>query len=405
MKRSFTVSLVTLVALASLKPAAAQTAPSFQIIDIPLLAGAKENYPAAINNLGQVSGGTRASSDSSKIKKGWVWTPATGGAAAKIEALSPTPEFGRSFAFDINDAGTAAGKSSGINETTFRDGKATLWLKGQYTMPVDLNADPLKAAYLSGWTLRKAAALSNPDADGGYYVVCDAEFTGTGTPDGGGGVVVKMQNRAMIQAVHLQPVDAAPLGPAFYHLTMNTLGQVCGEYYDAGVASSPHYRCIWNGQDGVLLTSLMDYARVYALNDNGTIAGEYSSSTQGGPAYVNAAPYDRVDLLMAPNGTSGTDAYGLNNKNQLVGQIAYAGSQVTLAAAFWQIQADPLTGQPLRDGAGNLLYTCYDLSKCSLTGTTALRQFTWAWSVNDSGWITGRGTASNAERAFVLIPR
>jgi hypothetical protein len=45
MKRSFTVSLVTLVALASLKPAAAQTAPSFQIIDIPLLAGAKENYP------------------------------------------------------------------------------------------------------------------------------------------------------------------------------------------------------------------------------------------------------------------------------------------------------------------------------------------------------------------------
>ena len=97
----------------------------------------------------------------------------------------------------------------------------------------------------------------------------------------------------------------------------------------------------------------MDYARVAAINDTGTIAGEYSSATQGGPAYINASPYDKVDLLMTPDGKSGTVAYGLNNKNQVVGRVVYAGT-LTWGAALWQIQADPVTGQPQRDAAGKI---------------------------------------------------
>src|SRR5262249_49058523 len=151
------LQLMTLIAFGPLRPSAAQTAPSFQIIDIPLLTGAKANHPSAINGLGQVAGVTSATTSNKSVALGWVWTPALGRTPAKIETLSPTAGFGSSAA-DINDAGTVVGTSSG----------ATLWLQGQYAQPVDLNADPLKEVYLPGWTLQKAVALSNPGADGSY---------------------------------------------------------------------------------------------------------------------------------------------------------------------------------------------------------------------------------------------
>src|SRR5262249_17299738 len=100
MYRLSSAVLVALVSLATTFPAAAQAAPSFRIFDIPLLTGAKANRPSAINSLGQVVGGTTATSNK-VVGLGWVWTPAQGTTPAKIEALSPTAGFGSS-ASDIN---------------------------------------------------------------------------------------------------------------------------------------------------------------------------------------------------------------------------------------------------------------------------------------------------------------
>ncbi len=75
------------------------------------------------------------------------------------------------------------------------------------------------------------------------------------------------------------------------------------------------------------------------------------------------------------------------------------------AACFWQLQVDAVTGQPLRDAMGTLLYYFYDLNKCSITGTAAVQSLTGAQGINDSGWITGNGPATGvSSRPFLLTP-
>lgn len=404
MKIRMTALLIGIFALGMLRPAAPQTPlPSFQVIDIPLLSGAKESYPSAINGLGQVVGGSRGHNIKTQI--GWVWTPASATTAAKIEAVIPLSGFSRSYALDINASGTVAGKSYNSDWGSRTSTKATLWLKGAYTQPVDLNADPLKSEFLPAWTLREAAAVSNVDGDGTYYVLCYGEYTKNGTIIREVGAVLRMQNQSIVTAAALQTVNVDPVNPRTWRLSINNVGQVSGDYTDY---SNPPYRCLWNAADGQLLLSVVRESgyQTQAINDSGTILGTTFGS--GSFATISDAPYSTIDLLKTQlpgiNGESQTIPFDFNHNYQVVGQAVYI-NPIVRAAAFWQIHRDPVTGQPLRDGAGNLLYTYYDLAQCNITGTTLVRQPQWAQGINDSGWITGVGTTNQtAWRAFVLIP-
>src|SRR5437868_5564498 len=93
MRRLLPVLLVTFACAAAL-PAATQTVSlRYQVIELPLVTGAKDGQATAINNSGQVVGVTPDSSSGSKSFTGWLWTPATAATAARIQTLAPLPGF------------------------------------------------------------------------------------------------------------------------------------------------------------------------------------------------------------------------------------------------------------------------------------------------------------------------
>jgi hypothetical protein len=151
------------------------------------------------------------------------------------------------------------------------------------------------------------------------------------------------------------------------------------------------------------------------INDAGTTIGQYYSN-----GYI--APFSSADpsrpypvltelrtQLSGTDGNSNTDVYGLNEKNQVVGQVTYATSLVR-SACLWQPVLDATGVQKQDPTTGKLLYSFYDLTKCNLTatsGTTVTVTKLWdARVVNDAGWIVGRGTAkSGVERGYLLTPK
>jgi hypothetical protein len=405
MNRFTAVLLAASIALTPAVTARAQTTPSFQIMDMPLLSGNRESYPSSINNLSQVAGGSQGC----KLPYGWVWTP-----GASTVPVLPIKAFSGSYAIDINDAGTVAGKSYSGDWSGSTNCKATLWLNGAYSTPVDLDADTLKSVYLPGWTLRQAVAVSNPDpADGSYYVVCYGQYVMNGATITKHGAVLKMQGSAISFAVPLAPIAPDAVRPYFgmNNLNINNVGQVCGTSSSTSPTYPGTFRCIWNATDGQLtFTSITsgNTRNIKAINDSGVIAGELSAAT-GAHAYISESPYASVDFLKTQlpgiDGDCQTIPFGMNNSHQVVGQAVYT-SNLARIAAYWKVQTDATTGQPLRDGYGNVLYSYYDLARCYITGTSVVKSFWQAQAINDSGWIVvDAKPTSTTHRAVVLIPK
>jgi hypothetical protein len=394
-------TLIGIATILTLRPAAAQTTPSFQIVDIPMLSGIKESFPSAINNLGQVVGGSR-SLNSPKVQYGWVWTPSVG-----TVPVLPTREFPRSYALDINDSGTVVGKSYSGDWSGSSNGKAMLWVKNAYSTPVDLNADPLRAVYLPGWTLRQAVAVSNPGATGSYYVACYGQYDKDGVTNLKAPAVLKMQGTLISWAVPLASVAPDAVRPSFNYLNINSLGQVCGTNSSLSPTLPGTYSCLWSAEDGQVTFSFKGDANIALITEAGTIVGEMKRPSGERHAYLSDAPYGTPDFLQTQlsgiDGLSQTIPYGVNNRYQVVGQAVYP-SNLARIAAYWKVHTDSVTGQPLRDEAGNLLYTYYDLARCNITGTSAVRSFWLAQGINDSGWIAVHAI-STVGRAVVLIPK
>ncbi len=418
MNRFRTLLLMTLIALHTIVPAAAQNgtpALSFQITDIPLLTNAKASVPEAINSGGQVAGRTTQIASSSTAYLGWVWTPAAGTSPAKIESLAPLSGLPHSDARDINDVGIVAGTSH-LYVNTSGNSRATLWLKGQYASPIDLNADPLKQAFLPGWVLTEGRSVSNPDPTSGYYyVACVGDFTNTdGTVKHFVGAVLTMQDKNIVSAARLRYPENNPIDPWNDSLVVNTAGRVSGVYLGDVVYAA----CIWNATDGSLAQAFdLQTLDPYAMNEDSILVGQTGSF-----AFISAPSYGTVDslttLLTGTDAGSTTIAYGSNNatlssgapnmRRQIVGQVTYKTSSVR-AACLWQLQLDTVTAQPKRDAAGKLLYYFYDLNKCSITipsGTTVtVTRLVNAKGINDSGWIIGSGTTkTGSNRACLLKP-
>jgi hypothetical protein len=347
-------------------------------------------------------GGSR-SLNSPKAQYGWVWTP--GGTTVPV---LPTKAYPRSYAIDINDAGTVVGKSYSGDWGGSSNCKPMVWLNGSYSTPIDLDADPKKAVYLPGWTLRQARAVSNPDpVTGIYYVACYGQYLQNGATVVQAGAVVKMRGAAFEAAVPLQSVASDAVKPFYNNVNVNNRGQVCGTNSSQSATLPGTYSCLWNAEDGQITFSRKGDANISQINDNGTIAGEMQSPN-GRRVYISDSPYSTFDFLSTQ--LSGTDAnsqtipYGMNIGYEVVGQAVYP-SNLARIAAYWKVQTDALTGLPVRDGDGNLLYTYYDLARTTITGTSVVRSFWLAAGINDSGWITVEANEnSTTRRAVVLIP-
>ena len=391
MNRLMTVLMMTLVALASLRPAAAQV--KYNVTTLPLLTGAKAARPTAINNIGQVAGLT-PSSTTSKTYKGWVWSPATATSAANIQALAPLPGLPRSEALDINDEGYVVGNSSDGSTVV----KATLWLPGQYASPVDLNAPSVKGAFLSNWVLKTAIAVSNlitgstDTLNGGCYVVCVGDkidpVTGVKTTNFSQGVVCTIKGGIMVSAAELTiPAGADATDPWPDPKDVNNKGQVSGiysgGYYNSANVTNTKWCCIWDATSGSVLQAVAGLENE-AINDAGTVTGQNFDS-QG---YILA--YGAADAQMLPAGfNSAGDSYqsisfGINNKNEVVGQSPEGG---TYPAYLWV---------PTSGGQFNF----YRLNDCVpyLRG----RHLRKATGINESSSIICEGTLSNVGRAFLL---
>jgi hypothetical protein len=338
------------------------------------------------------------------VQYGWVWTPNVG----SVPVL-PTKEFTRSYAFDINDAGTVVGKGYTGDWSSSTSGKALLWLKGAYSTPIDLEAARATSGCLPGWTLRKPVAVSNPDPlTGAYYVVCYGGYTQNGTSVIQAGAVLKMVGGALDRAHPLQSVAPDAYKPFFNYLNVNNAGQVCGTNSSQSPSLPGTYNCLWNAEDGQLTFSAKSTANIAFINDAGAIVGEMTQSTGGRNAYLSEAPYTKVDFLQTQmsgvDGGAQTIPYGLNNTYQVVGQAVYP-SNLARIAAYWKVETDTTTGQPLRDEFGNVVYTYYDLARTYITGTSVVKYFWLAAGINDTGWIVvDAQPTSTTHRAIVLIP-
>ena len=397
MNRLITASLLTLAALATLRPAAAQT-PRYHVIELPLVTNAKTAGATAINNPQydaagklvrpvQVVGATLESTVS-KSYHGWIWTASTATAAAKIQALIPLKNFPRSWATDINNTGQVVGKSYGNGQT------ATLWQASAPLSPINFNDPAVKGTVLPNCYLTDAFALSDTDATtGAYYVTGRANYTDpvTNVVSRWQGVVWKMQGAKMVTGARLQYPDAPPAN--LEDLTIdpwdvNNLGQVAGDYenWQATAASTP---CIWNAEDGTMvqrLISPVEGSYAHAINNNGSVVGE-SWGTNPPHAFLWATPGagQEIQILTDPSG-SHTVARGINKSNQIVGQM-------------YSRYGGPCLWQPQLDGT----YQYYNLNKCKYSGATGIT-LQVARKVNDSGRIIGSYSSGSAGRAFLLTP-
>lgn len=374
------------VALLSSGTAAAQT-PRYHVTELPLITNAKAAKANAINNAGQVVGAT----PEGKSYHGWLWTPATATATAKIQALAPLKNFPRSAANDINNTGQVVGKSYGNGQSP------TLWQTSAPLSPVNFNDPAVKGTVLPNCVLTEAFAVSDADVTTGTYYVtgyCDYTDPVTKVVSSWQGVVWKMQGAKMVSGTRLQYPDAPPADLEDLVTDpwdVNNLGQVAGDY-SPNWQTSPSSPCIWNAEDGTMVqrVSTPGHANAYAINDAGTIAGYDGVSIH---AFISAAPYtaliELTTQLSGQDGGSQTFAYGLNNQNQVIGQAVYASTWVR-AACLWQ---------PQLDGT----FRFYDLNKCKSTGATGIALLE-AKAVNNSGWIIGRYSSRSVGRAFLLTP-
>jgi probable HAF family extracellular repeat protein len=121
-----------------------------QITDLGNLGGANSNQPAAINNLGQITGGSDLPGD--QVQHAFLWQKGV------MKDLGTLPGDSFSFGSSINDLGQIVGYSCDLNSNC----RAVLWQNGNM---VDLNTLNPAGSSLS---LNYATAINDLGVIAGY---------------------------------------------------------------------------------------------------------------------------------------------------------------------------------------------------------------------------------------------
>lgn len=383
MNRLIPVLLMTLIGVAPLKPAAAQTN-GYTVTDLGLIPNATGSQAKAINDSGWVVGqATIIIKGATKPYKAWLWTPSAPNApSGSPRTLEPLAGRDRSEALDVNNAGLIVGNSG--SSTSGTTSLATFWQAPDFapadfnSLPRDLASDPA----LADWSFLDARSVTDPvDGTGEIYVA------GYGTNGAfSGGIVWRMDAAGTIVGV----VKVEGYYGDYYSGRMNNRAQVADwvvaengssqATLGDGITGTGHYLGTLGGTD----------AWGNDINDYGTMVGFSRNLAEQGrgfvwtPAVPNGTQGKMVELFTL--GGSSSVANGINNLNQIVGDSYLKGDR-TRHACLWQNGATTPT----------------DLNSLKTAGATQLELLN-AYQINNKGGIIGR-FYSKSYRAFLLTPR
>ena len=376
--------LITLGALATVKPAAAQT--TYTVTDLGLIAGALTSRARALNDNGWVVGDTTITNNRiTRGYRGWLWKPAaSNGSSGSLTTLNPLSG-DYSAAFDINQDGLIVGESGG---------SATLWSSTGY-MPVNVNL-LTRDASVAGWTFSSAVHVSNPVVVLDQAGTASQEISVAGYGQKGafqGGIVWRIRGAAVTNDFTTGTIVSVTVPAGYQGIAdwgdMNNRGQVT-DYVTSGKLRA----CLWDGlaDSAALLLPTPSTADSFGngLNDYGTVVGQMGpvSATRGfvwTPSVPNGMTGSLVALDTLGGGRSFANA--INDQNQIAGS-AYLKGDKTLHACLWQNGAIKPTDLNTLKGAG-------------ATGLELLE----ARRINHNGSIIGRYSTSKGERAYLLSPK
>jgi probable HAF family extracellular repeat protein len=321
------------------------TAQSYTVTDLGIFAGDSYSVGSAINASGQVVGGS-----GSTTSHGFFWSASQG-----LLALPPLPGGNFSVAVGINSGSVVTGSST----TSHGNDHAVLWINGKIR---DLGT-------LSGGSVSVANAINDA-----AQVAGGSDSAGTDT-------------HAFVwsKATGMQDLGTL-IGSGGYSVAqaINRYGEVVGQS-TVGPGGQTH-GFVWTKARGLKdLGTLSGGANsiAYDVNDHGQIVGLSDSGASYSHAVLWTATGKIQDLGTLAN-TTGSNANGINNAGQVVGYAVF--SNFSYHAFVWTKTAG-----------------MQDLN--SLIASNSGWTIEFAFAINDSGQITGRGSINGQEHAFLLTPQ
>ncbi len=306
--RPFALGTITLAAWLAWAPAHAV---SFTVTDLGTLGG-DLTVARALNNVGQVVGGTAAGAS-------WIWSADTG--------MSQIAFYTSSSASGINDAGQVVGTASIIALPGF----AYLWTQADGARPLNLDAYTSTANGInaSGQITGSRQALVSSQTTG-YVTDPGGAWRGrTGWAnainDGGqaAGYSAGGFTHATLWASDGSRQDIHTTGRSSYASALNNEGQVVGMNYDDDGKGKTF---LWRADTGMqLLGTLARDSRATGINDAGQVVGWADANSTGAPvgAFLWTAREGMLDInaLRSAGSTARvTYAAAINQLGQIVGQ-------------------------------------------------------------------------------------
>ena len=303
--RPIALGIVTMAACLAWAPAYAV---SFTVTDLGTLGG-DLTVARALNNLGQVVGGTAAGAS-------WIWSADTG--------MSQIAIYTSSSANGINDAGQVVGTASNLAAPRF----AYLWTQADGARPLELGA----------YTSSATGINASGQITGSRQTFVDSQTLGYVTEPGGawrerngfanavndGGQVAGYSGipHATLWASNGSRQDIHTTGVSSVASALNNQGQVVGLNYDDGKGRA----FLWQADTGMqLLGTLARDSRATGINDAGQVVGWADANSTGTPvgAFLWTAREGMLDInaLRSAGSTARvTYAGAINQLGQIVGQ-------------------------------------------------------------------------------------
>ncbi len=238
--------------------------------------GGGQTYPTAINNKGQIVGGSLTDAEDWHA---FIWQDGA------MTDLGTAPGDNHSFAFAVNDKGQVAGVSALLGVNLFNIDHAVVWRDGQMTdvgMYEGLNTIP--------YNINETGQIA-----GDYY----DNTPGNNTIDGG----FVWQDGSF--------TDIGGFGGNTLVFDLNNKGQV------AGMSRDQHapYAFIW--QDGEITRLSENVSWAYSINESGQVVG-HDNTDFFGQAFI----WQKGDLThLGTAGWLGSGANAVNDCGQVVGYL------------------------------------------------------------------------------------